>query len=85
MRAGMLWFDDRNAPLPDKLERAAEHYQAKYGARPTLCYIHPTMAHLAGLHGNAIINRIQVKANDIVLLNHLWIGMAQEPSPEEAA
>jgi hypothetical protein len=88
MNIGMLWFDnDAKADLADKVERAASYYQKKYGKRPDLCYIHPSMvppatngdsaeaglkpAIRAGKGGSTI----EVRTTRSVLPNHLWIGL----------
>ena len=44
MNVGMLWFDnDGKATLDAKIERAAVYYRSKYGKKPTLCFVHPSM------------------------------------------
>jgi len=44
MKIGMLWFDnDKQTDLATKIQHAADYYQNKYGLRPNLCYVHPTM------------------------------------------
>lgn len=44
MNVGMLWFDnDPKAEITVKIERAASYYRNKYGANPTLCFVHPSM------------------------------------------
>jgi hypothetical protein len=44
MNIGMLWFDnDPKAGLDVKVERAAAYYRNKYGRKPTLCFVHPSM------------------------------------------
>lgn len=40
MREGLLWYDkDPNRQLVDKINRAAERYQAKLRHKPTICYL----------------------------------------------
>ena len=74
MRVGMLWFDDNNErDLAAKIDRAARHYEAKYGLRPTLCYVHPSV--LVGK--TAEIPGIAIKGTNMVLPNHLWLGIPQ--------
>ena len=44
MDIGMLWFDnDKQSDLPSKIESAAEYYLTKYGIRPNVCFVHPSM------------------------------------------
>jgi hypothetical protein len=82
MRVGMLWFDDNTQrDLIAKIERAATHYHTKYGLRPTVCYVHPSMllgerAHAAGL---------EVRAANTILPNHFWLGHADEVVQRSAA
>lgn len=75
MRVGMLWFDDnKDRDLVAKIDRAARHYQDKYGVRPTLCYVHPT-----ALPAKPVaIPGITVKGTNMVLPHHLWLGRGEE-------
>ncbi len=43
METGMLWFDDSNRPLTEKVELAVAYYQDKYEESPNLCAVHPSM------------------------------------------
>jgi hypothetical protein len=73
MKIGMLWFDnDPKADLLTKINRAASYYQHKYGQRPDLVFVHPTM--LGGATPRSQDN-IEVRPNRSVLPNHLWIGI----------
>jgi hypothetical protein len=72
MRVGMLWFDDSTQrDLDTKIGRAASHYKAKYGMSPTTCYVHPSML----LEGTALLAGMDVRANNMILPNHFWLGI----------
>jgi len=84
MNIGMLWFDnDPKVNLDSKIERAALYYRDKYGRKPTLCFVHPSM--LNGKFSKApappsdekhfTAGGIEVRCNQSVLPNHLWIGV----------
>ncbi|MCC7129443.1 MAG: hypothetical protein B6D39_03830 [Anaerolineae bacterium UTCFX2] len=88
MNIGMLWFDnDPKVNLDSKIERAALYYRDKYGSRPTLCFVHPSMLNgksgaVAAPPTNEKHNEkrftaggIEVRSNQSVLPNHLWIGV----------
>ena len=50
MNVGMLWFDnDPSMVMTAKVARAAKYYQNKYGAHPTLFFVHPSMLPLNGI------------------------------------
>ncbi|MBN2549099.1 MAG: hypothetical protein JXB15_08080 [Anaerolineales bacterium] len=95
MDIGMLWFDnDPKAGLDAKIERAAAYYRSKYGRKPTLCFVHPTMLAKTGWPTqNPIVGDdreksfvaagVEVRSHRSVLPNHLWIGV--NPTPEAAA
>ena len=93
MDIGMLWFDnDPKAGLDTKIERAAAYYRSKYGRKPTLCFVHPTMLAKAGWptespaanNGKGYVAAgIEVRSHRSVLPNHLWIGV--NPAPEAVA
>jgi hypothetical protein len=77
MNIGMLWFDnDTQSDLDQKIQRAANYYQQKYGKQPDLCYVHPSMA-LPLQNGNPgnKAGGIEVKTTKSVLPNHFWIGI----------
>jgi len=71
MVTGMLWFDnDPKSDLNTKIVRAVDFYQKKYGTRPDLCFVHPSMIknNLAGRNG------VEIRTNTRVLPHHFWIG-----------
>jgi len=73
MMTGLLWFD--NSPKTDfgeKVKEAASYYQKKYGRKPDLCYVHPSML-AKGFHANGI----EIRAAQQILPNHFWIGLLE--------
>lgn len=78
MRTGMLWYDNsRERTLAEKVEKGAGHYEAKYGRRPNLCYVHPSMLFTSGGFPNT--PDIEVKGTNMVLPHHFWFGLSKEP------
>lgn len=74
MKTGMLWFDnDPKTKLAEKIAGAARYYQQKYGARPNLCFVHPSMAE----PGVESAGGVQVRATRQIRPNHLWIGVQE--------
>lgn len=72
MKIGMMWLDsDKNRTLDEKVQRAAEYYQDKYGIAPELCLVNSK-----ALEESCKIGPIQVEAARNVLPNHFWLGMA---------
>lgn len=44
MNIGMLWFDnDPKKSLQQKIDGAVQYYEKKYGRKPNLVFVHPTM------------------------------------------
>lgn len=71
MVTGMLWFDnDPKSDLNSKIIRAVDFYQKKYGIRPDLCFVHPSMIKTEASNRNGI----EVRTNTRVLPHHFWIG-----------
>jgi hypothetical protein len=69
MNIGMLWFDnDPKADLQVKVERAASYYRTKYGRRPNLCFVHPSMVQ----EGAPRPHDIEVRTNKSVRPHHFW-------------
>jgi hypothetical protein len=96
MNVGMLWFDnDSKADLVVKIERASAYYQKKYGKRPNLCFVHPSMAPAEGPAPQkaeagddpAILKagNVEVRTTRAVRPNHLWIGLNGGAKPAPAS
>ncbi|MEA3350483.1 MAG: hypothetical protein U9Q82_07680 [Chloroflexota bacterium] len=88
MDIGMLWFDnDKKAGLDDKIKRAANYYQKKYGQFPDMCFVHPAMfsgngntrgVELCPQKGNPpSTERVEVRISQSLLPNHFWLGINQ--------
>jgi hypothetical protein len=72
MNIGMLWFDnDPKTDLSAKVQQAASFYKDKYGVRPNVCFVHPSMIPEDRLK----TGRVEVRKNGSVLPNHYWIGV----------
>ena len=95
MDIGMLWYDDdTKRKLDEKVARAAQYYQTKYGVAPTVCYLHPSM--LANTTaapptdgppqgaGASIAGGVQLRSARTVLVNHFWIGLGEPTASAEA-
>lgn len=71
MNIGMLWLDaDQVRSFEEKVSRAADYYQEKYGRLPELCYVNSKM-----LSEEKIVGLIAVKPIKSVQFNHFWLGM----------
>jgi hypothetical protein len=72
MKTGMLWFDnDPKTDLNAKIVRAATYYQSKYGQKPNLVFVHPSM--LAEKQTRS--TEIEIRSTRKVLPHHLWLGI----------
>ncbi|MFZ5918368.1 MAG: hypothetical protein ACOYZ7_15615 [Chloroflexota bacterium] len=73
IRVGWLWFDnDTSLTLEDKVRRAAERYQNKFGHRPDVCYVHPQAM---GVEEQQF-GPMRVIAARHILPHHFWLGVA---------
>jgi hypothetical protein len=82
MQEGLLWFDkDPRRKLVDKVGQAATHYQAKFGCRPTTCYLN-----VADFDGQPDeVNGVRLRTASNVLRYHLWIGVENKGKMAKAA
>jgi hypothetical protein len=89
MNTGMLWFDnDPKTALTTKIERAADYYHKKYGRKPNLCLIHPSMlpANEKVENDNPSTGKpalskdkgVVIRTYRPVLPGHLWIGIEEK-------
>jgi hypothetical protein len=75
MNVGMLWLDDdKKRPFAEKVQRAADYYQEKYGRLPELCLVNTQM-----LAAERQIGKIKVQPVKTVLRDHFWLGMQSRP------
>lgn len=73
MNVGMLWLDDdKERPFAEKVQRAVEYYQDKYGRMATLCLVNS-----AALAGETAVAGVKVKGSATVLPYHFWLGQEE--------
>ena len=87
MDIGMLWFDnDRLADLNIKVNRAVTYYQKKYGQKPNLCFVNPSMISNNGngsgsIHSDDKVktdNGVEIRESQSLLPNHFWLGIERQ-------
>ena len=80
MKIGMLWLDDdRRRSLEEKVRRAAEFYENKYGQSPNRCYVNDTM-----LAEERKVGHLWVRPAANVLPHHFWIGVQRLEAAADA-
>ena len=71
MKIGMLWLDDdKRRSLEEKVRRAAEYYEMKYGRTPDRCYVNNNV-----LTEEKAVDRLQLKPAAHILPHYFWIGI----------
>ena len=80
MHTGMLWFDNSNATLSTKIQKAVDYYTKKYGHKPELCLVHPSMVKDGSWNFPA---GITVRPYRPVLPGHMWIGIEDSTNLSE--
>ncbi len=72
MKIGMLWLDtDQKRSFDDKVKRAVEYYEDKYGRLPDLCLVNK-----ASLNDEKKVGHVIVQPVKSVQPGHFWLGMA---------
>lgn len=82
MTTGMLWFDNTNTPLAQKVAKAAAYYLKKYGRAPELCLVNPKVTIDNDTVNGSSGGTITIRQSNIVLPGHLWIGVEEMPTEE---
>lgn len=73
MHTGLLWFDnDPRTTLSVKIQKAMEYYSKKFGRKPDLCLVHPSMLDAGQRQIN--LEKLVVRAYRSVMPGHFWIG-----------
>ena len=90
MHTGMLWFDNSQSTLAQKIQRAVDYYTKKYGRKPDLCLVHPSF--LSSGNGRPGAEKVETDLDNVngvtvrpyrpVLPGHIWIGVEDKPSAE---
>ena len=83
MHTGMLWFDNSQSTLPVKIRKAMEYYIKKYGRRPDMCLVHPSM--LEKDQNRLEVDQLVVRPYRPVLPGHIWIGIEDKGETQPAA
>lgn len=82
MDIGMLWYDESDKTLAQKVVEAAEYYKDKHGVTPTVCYVHPKML---DKDGERIVGKVTIHPMRMMMVNHIWIGVAETPPKKREA
>ena len=61
--------------MAEKIGEAIDAYQARFGARPTLVWVHPSVALDLGIADVLLEQRVTVAPNTI------WVGMQLAATP----
>jgi hypothetical protein len=79
MDVGLLWFDnDPRREIEEKVKRAADYYRDKYGHKPNVCFVHPSMLSGNGKRTVLRADGVEVRPGRAILPNHFWVGIADK-------
>jgi hypothetical protein len=79
---GLLWYDDQGT-IGDRVRRASERHEKKYGTTPNICFAN--WQDLVGQEGfepeigSMVVDDCRVYSDSYTLKNHVWIGVYNEP------
>lgn len=69
MTKGMLWFDEKNKPLSEKICEAVRYYARKYRQTPNFCLV-PLTVDLSACQVTGIV----IRQDRQIARNHLVVG-----------
>ncbi len=78
MDCGLLWFDDDSRGIEEKVQRAAAHFQRKYGRMPNVCFVHPSMLGGNGKPQMLRAGEVEVRPGRAILPDHFWLGVEEQ-------
>lgn len=70
MTIGLLWHDNQH-PIDLAVKLAAARYEERFGEKPNVCYVHPTVLP----DGDRTVSGVLIKSSSRVLRCHYWIGV----------
>lgn len=71
MKIGLLYSDNSNAPLAEKVNTAIGLYKTRYNISPTDCHINPI--HLENVNTSKI-NGVKIISDNQIRQHDFWIG-----------
>jgi hypothetical protein len=76
----MLWFDsDRAEDTATKIQNACAYYEKKWGRKPDLVLLHPSMLEGGALEGSTFSSDgLTIRPYRPVLPGHIWVGIADK-------
>lgn len=75
LRVGLLWYDNTDKSLAEKIGQALAYFQAKYNATPTLAQVNQkALSQAVTLWG------VEVTPSRSILPGHIWIGRELTPA-----
>jgi len=80
MQVGLLWYDDDpSRDLAQKVGQAARRYRQKFGRRPNICYVHPSL-----VDGKVRrVDGVRVAPLPSILQHHFWVGEEEAQGKRE--
>lgn len=79
MKEGMLWYNDSEHSLAEKVALATVRYRKKHGVLPNACFVHPS-----ALEDGAVeMGGVRVMAKPTVLLHHFWLGVEERSDDKD--
>ncbi|MBL8100886.1 MAG: hypothetical protein JNK81_17010 [Anaerolineales bacterium] len=77
MHTGLLWFDnDPKTTLSVKIQKAMEYYFKKFGRKPDLCLVHPSM--LETNQKQVEFGKLVVRSYRPIMPGHFWVGVEDQ-------
>lgn len=74
MNSGLLWFDDNPyRGIGEKVRRATARYQQKYGQKPSICFVHPSLLSENGRARPIWVGEVEVRPSRAVPPDHIWV------------
>lgn len=82
MTTGLMFFDDSDKSLAEKVRAHAARYFGRFGKAPELCLVHPSM--LADVQ-TLEVDKITIRPWRYVMPNNFWLGIEEMPMQKEPA
>lgn len=77
MHTGLLWYDnDPRTTLSVKIQKAMDYYGKKFGRKPDLCLVHPSM--IEGGQIQLELGKLVIRPYRPIMPGHFWIGAEEQ-------
>lgn len=76
MEIAVMYSDSSDLTVIEKIEKYSGFYERKYGIKPEVCHVHPSLFESLERDEREELG-VQLVSDDLILKNNFWIGVEE--------